>query len=365
MSVTVILTLKGRPLHTLRWMFHANRIGLPFPILVADGGNDEVVRRMLGNSGNYPRLNYRYLSYDDATVQDYWCKLADVVAQAETPYVMMSDNDDFILPGAVSAAAAYLDAETDCVSAGGWIATFSLHGANGLAGDLYNLTPKQGADFDAETAFQRVQDYLKRRFYLYYNVTRRDVLGSLFAETRDLAFRNFDVWELFLYLSLVATGKIRILKDLSYVRQVGSSQTHASNQGWIRNILYNDWVQDFHSFVDGVDRHAVAAGGIAPGEVGQFLRDHFAKAYSESVDLGRRPQQRRLQKLRDVLVEISACRQAMYALRRRHVLNALATAGADGATIKRLTAELSAVRETLCDPELRAQLAQTGLLPCG
>lgn len=52
-STTILLTLKGRPLHTLRWMWHHNRIRLPFPIVIADGGNNQEIERLLSNPKNF------------------------------------------------------------------------------------------------------------------------------------------------------------------------------------------------------------------------------------------------------------------------------------------------------------------------
>ena len=45
--VTILLTLKGRDLYTLRWLWHANRVSLPFPVVIADGEVNPIVARLI------------------------------------------------------------------------------------------------------------------------------------------------------------------------------------------------------------------------------------------------------------------------------------------------------------------------------
>src|SRR6185437_5313306 len=122
--LTVLLTLKGRDLYTLRWLWHANRIRLPFPIVIADGEVNPAVARLIENPAVFPNLQIEYRRYNDLTFHDFYLKIEDALSSIKTPYVMMSDNDDFLCPGGIIASVEFLERSPDYVSAGGGIGHF-------------------------------------------------------------------------------------------------------------------------------------------------------------------------------------------------------------------------------------------------
>ena len=62
-ELTILLTLKDRPLFTFRWMSYANSINFPFKVLIADGGKDKAVPTALSNRANFPNVDYEYIRY--------------------------------------------------------------------------------------------------------------------------------------------------------------------------------------------------------------------------------------------------------------------------------------------------------------
>src|SRR5688572_707400 len=101
-QLTIVLTLKDRSAFTYRWMRHMNDIKCPYPILIADGGADELIESHLRQHHNYPDLHYTYIRYPfDRDYDAYYQKFADVVARVSTPYILLADNDDFYLLDAI------------------------------------------------------------------------------------------------------------------------------------------------------------------------------------------------------------------------------------------------------------------------
>ena len=64
-NLTILLTLRGRHLHTLRWMWHANRVGLPCHVIIADGEVHPTIDRLLSDPGNFRNLSYEYHRHHD------------------------------------------------------------------------------------------------------------------------------------------------------------------------------------------------------------------------------------------------------------------------------------------------------------
>src|SRR5262249_33432081 len=125
-KVTILLTLKGRTQFTLRWLWHVNRTGLPFRIFVADGEPHPAISGLLEGNTAFPNLRLVYGRYNDRSYRDFYGKLVDALRRIDTPYVMLVDNDDFILPRGVLDSVAFLDAHPDYVCAGGGIPHFEL-----------------------------------------------------------------------------------------------------------------------------------------------------------------------------------------------------------------------------------------------
>src|SRR5262249_44916375 len=132
MLLSIVLPLKGRPLHTLRFLWHANQIRLPYPILIADGMVKEGVSRLIEDHSTFPNLAIEYHRYpDDVSFGHFYRKLADIMRKVRTPYVKMVDNDDFIGVAALDKCVEFLEGHPDYVCCGGGIAGFALDEMSG------------------------------------------------------------------------------------------------------------------------------------------------------------------------------------------------------------------------------------------
>src|SRR6185437_8652049 len=107
--LTLLLTLKGRDLYTLRWLWHANRVHLPFRIVIADGEVNPAVARLIEDSAVFSNLQIEYRRYNDLTFRDFYLKLQDAISGIKSPYVMMSDNDDFLFPSGIGESLEWLE----------------------------------------------------------------------------------------------------------------------------------------------------------------------------------------------------------------------------------------------------------------
>src|SRR5690242_16536738 len=127
--LTILLRLKGRPLFTLRFLFHANRARMPFRFLVADGEVRPPLCDILDNAAKYfPNIDIAYLRYpDDTSLSRFYAKMHDALGRVSTPYVMLADNDDFLGPAGLERAMKFLDSHPDYVCCGTGIAGFSVH----------------------------------------------------------------------------------------------------------------------------------------------------------------------------------------------------------------------------------------------
>ena len=121
-KLTIVLLLKGRIQFTQRWMSYAEKIQLPFKVLIADGSSDDKAKDLLSDKGVFPNVDYEYLRYPyDETLPHYYAKVVDVLSRVTTPYVALACNDDFYVISGIRKALAFLESNSDYVSARGEI----------------------------------------------------------------------------------------------------------------------------------------------------------------------------------------------------------------------------------------------------
>lgn len=329
-------------------MWHAQRTKFPFKVYIADGGDDPAMAALLEDGRHFPDVDYTYVRYNDATLTDFFRKMAHAADRIDTPYMMISDNDDFVLPMAVTQSAQYLDKHADYVSAAATTASFPLwpifSEAEILQGDLYSLEPQTDCtNMEANGAERRMETFFHHRSALYYNVNRVSTMRQVYNAIPDLGFRNFDLWEFYMYLAMLSHGKAKALQGIGYLRQLGTSQTHAFGRGWVYGLFYKNWIDDLETVITNIS--SLGESGDAEAFAGK-LRQAF---YENSSVSGRPPAADRLAPMRHRLKGFAAIRAMHYRRSWSRLAGPLAKRGVD---IPTLAAEIAAVRETCASPEL-------------
>lgn len=233
-ALTLVLPLKGRRRHTMRFFWHANRQRLPYRIIVADGQVEEgIAARLSPPHALFPALEIDYRRCpDDISYRHYFDKLAAAVARVTTPYAMLCDNDDFIVPSGVEACITFLDGHPDYAGISGGVAGFTLHPDEALphvAGVIRSLgsTYNDGyaaADYAEPDIVARVARNFARGYSIYYSVFRTEVLTAVLREMAAIGFSDLKAAETFFGARVKMLGKCRLdRRVISYVRQSGTS----------------------------------------------------------------------------------------------------------------------------------------------
>ena len=260
-DLTIILTLRGRHLHTLRWMWHANRVKLPFHIVVADGEVHPAIDRVLSDASNFPNLSYEYHRHCDLSFSDFYRKCAETARQVKTRYAMMSDNDDFPVVAGIRKSIAFLDQEQEYVCAGGEIPNFALAPKDGatpnLVGPMIDLKFGyiQGVhDISFSSTSDRVMDVLNRYHVTYYHVFRTPALQLIFEEAEAHNFSDLTVHELFCATRAATLGKVKSDPEvICYLRQTGTSMlTTYFKHDWVHHLLHSDLPRDYREMADAI-----------------------------------------------------------------------------------------------------------------
>ncbi len=297
-DLTILLTLKGRHLHTLRWLWHANRIGLPFHVIVADGEVHPTIDRLLSNPATFPHLSFEYHRYEDRSFSDFYYKCADALKKVKTPYVMMCDNDDFVFPYGLMKSINFLNGAPDYVCAGGGIPGFtvipqdaSIASVTGRFDRIFYRYIPNGwylcRDIDSASAALRVLEISENPLAIFYSVYRTQSLCTIAEEMLAYNF-NFRMHEIYYSVRTATLGKIKSTPSyFSNFRQWNTSSNFGSKYDWVEYLLLRNFAEDFKIMATKVAHSVAQSDGCNQAEFeerfGEVSTDALRKELANSV----------------------------------------------------------------------------------
>jgi len=281
------MPLKGRPLFTLRFLWHANRERLPYRFIIADGQVDPRLADLLENSrAVFPNLDIEYVRYpDDIDFSRYFRKMADASHRVRTPYAMLVDNDDFLAQAGLKRSMDFLDSSPDYVCCGGGIAGFAVYSRasgsfGGVLGRLNQLAYRyMSHDRSIDLAAPSVTDRLLlglRNSWSYYAVYRASALQVICDEAVEMDLSDLQLYEKFCAMRTLTLGKARSdAATISYFRQYWTTLRSAFAKDWVHHLLRNRFSADFANIIERISDAASKADGADKDVVAESLRDRI------------------------------------------------------------------------------------------
>ena len=288
--LTIVLPLKGRPLFTLRFLWHANRARMPFRFLIADGEVRPPLPEMLENSRElFPHLDIEYVRYpDDSDWIRYFAKMYDALQRVRTPYVMLADNDDLLAPAGIERCMEFLDTRPDYVCCAGGIAGFSIYAPRSalpdkVLGSLNKLTYSYAPDSSPEEV---CSDDVHARvgsgfhcYWFFYSVYRPRVLELVWKEIVEMDFSNIHALELYSTLRTLTLGKAYQDQTVtSYFKSDAGAGGHwatseaAPSASFIYHLLRSRFCADLSAMIERISLAVSEADGSDAEESAEQLR---------------------------------------------------------------------------------------------
>lgn len=249
---------------------------------------------------------------------------------ATTPWLLFLDDDDWLLPGHVTALATALQAHPEAV------ATYT--GVQGLGGDPAAPQPLHRFDHEADRAAMQLQNQLPIHAVLF-RAAALAAYGSAPALAFDESLEHFEDWDF--WLRLMARGDFVRVPGVSaiYWQDSDAGSGHAADGPRRRERLARfaqrqlaRWSPD--DVVDLIDLQ------VAQGQLRDDLAHRLAEAQQAAVELQQQAEQQ-ARALHQRLVEVSAERDEA----RGQVLDLRQTRAVLAEEGERLKLERSALRE--------------------
>lgn len=367
--LTIVLPLKGRSLFTLRFLWLANKSRLPYRFIIADGQVHEELAKLLEDLRKlFPALDIEYIRYpDDSDFNRFFAKVVDAFERVTTPYMMLADNDDFLVLTGLERSLDFLDTHADYVCSGGGIAGFSVYSRNnqGLAGLLgplnkvaYRYAPHdRSIDLGSASAMERLMQGL-RISWGYYAVFRAPVLLKIWREVLEMNLSDLQLHERFCALRALSLGKARSdPATVAYIRQYWTSSRSAFTKDWVHHLIRSRFSTDFAEIVGRVAAQVALADAIDPGIAADNLRDGMAAWYGNFLRLnyGISAVARRYLRTKapSVVHWLKTRRRYSVPLERRAIFARLREAGATEPYLQTLRAELAQIEDVIAGTEFR------------
>lgn len=283
-QLTIILPLKGREDFTRRWLDYYTRANLPWKTIIGDGDVNSNVSTILKEHKNLLENKVEYLSYDDVNYLEFYRKILNMIEHAETPYVMMCDNDDFLIQCGIEKAISFLNENPDYVSCGG--ANLGIYGVadnfdisqgTSVGGNWTNLNIiYDPIDLNMDKSEDRVLETFNNYQPSWYCIHRREALRDCFREIVNRKILDVLAMELFQASYMAAKGKVRQAYDsVIYVRQLNTSMVSKNTSDTFDRIFKETLVQDFNSICTSLAEVTAERNNKSVAE----LRESFVQVY--------------------------------------------------------------------------------------
>lgn len=210
-------------------------------------------------------LNIRYLEQSDPKYSLCFQQLSEAVL---TPYTAYVSDDNFLVPGSVEQCVEFLENHEDYSAAHGLAVMFSLE-SSGPYGNVRWIGPYPHRPVEAETASQRLMDYVSAPFMPLFSVHRTEVWQRICRDV-TLPMEWFFADEgLPSWLSVIE-GKIKKLDCLYLAFQHHEQRTrHPDLFDCITNPA---WASSYHIFRDCVAEELVRQDGISMEEAQELVK---------------------------------------------------------------------------------------------
>jgi glycosyltransferase domain-containing protein len=364
--LTIVVPLRGRPLFTLRFLWHANAARLPYKFIIADGEVRPELSRLLDESQNlFPNLDIDYIRYpDDTDFGRYFAKMLDALRRVRTPYVMLADNDDFLAFTGLEQSIDFLEKNSDYVCCGGGIGGFAVYARKcpwlgGLCGPLNRLTYRympydRSLDLGSPAAADRLTKGL-RNSWSYYAVFRSPALVTIWREVAEMNLSDLQLHEKYCAMRTLTLGKARSdPATIAYFRQYWTTLRSAFPKDWVHHLVRSRFSSDFAEILARISREAAAADGADEGALTENLRNDIIAWFGDFLRRNYGPYAALRRFLRaktpHLLEWVKTRRRLSVLFERRRVLSTLRRNGASEDYLRAFGKELTLIEDVVSGP---------------
>lgn len=253
-QLSVMLAQFGRHQFSDRFFSYLKKTSCPYPIIYADGNADGFSSDLCQKYKS--DLDIKLVEYKQSQkFKDYFTMMVKGLEAVQTPYVMLCDNDDFIIYSSIEKLLTFLNNNPSYVSAGSPIIEIQIDNfSTKHHGDKATLVGAY-AHFRDEEPLPSWADQIHDTFIKFqpnfYHIYKREVLLEIWKEMLECNFSDLTIMEFYYQLRAPTLGKQYSDPSIThYIRQTGSGTWESQHYDFSRELVYNNLPKDIRLVAD-------------------------------------------------------------------------------------------------------------------
>ena len=274
-DLTIVLPLKDKSNFTYRWMKYAEKNFQDYKIIIADGGKDKEVEKILSNKSNYKKIDYQYYRYPyDSNYIQFFSKLSDAINKTETKYCLLADNDDFFFKEGLDKSIAFLNSNIDYSCCRGIIGQFTVNPENNKLKKFYFVDTNYDSLILEDPLLRLMKAVTLDHGYLpsYYDVHRTENLKKNYKFLHEMHFKDLTMVEILPGFLDAIDGKILRTNDLFLMRQIQPKASYHSEYiskygGVLERIVNENYISEYNKMKSIIYKNVLKKKNLVEDEI--------------------------------------------------------------------------------------------------
>lgn len=265
LKVAILISTMNRPEFLIRTLSYYAKMNSPHPVYLSDSSNPENAKKIKSLIENLKgKLEIHYNWYQPGLEVT-----GKTLAMVKEQYAVINGDDDYEIPATLTKCAEFLENHPDYIAAGGNGISFRLK-TSGPYGEIKRLTDYPNYSLEADTASQRLMDFLKICFVITFSVNRVDHLKKIWVVPLPI----ISTWsELFQICYCAISGKIKLINCLGVVRQIHDKQYYANGMiDWLTEKGFHNYYTIFRNHLS---KKITEIDNIPINQAEQVVKDAF------------------------------------------------------------------------------------------
>lgn len=287
--LTILLPIKGRHPFTKRWLSYLSSNQVKFPIIIADGSNDDEIGHHVKQYHGHLRIDYQhYQERNDA--QSYISRIHSALTSVKTPFVLFAANDDFHHFSSIQTALDFMVANDDYSVCLGNLLHFSVvpnlkeDSTSVVYGPVVCSQPKKYThqSIEDQDCASRLWSHATGYTHTFYGIHRTEQATQNYARLADMKIKDMFFLEHFLTMMSSMDGKIKRLDNLYLARQRNCSSLSRDimdDRGPARYQYYTNpvWKEDYEKVIGSLTSELASRKGISNTLASMIITAAYAK----------------------------------------------------------------------------------------
>lgn len=247
-QLSLMLAQYGRHEFSERFFTYLQSISCKYPVVYADGDADGFSTKLVEKFRF--SLDIKLIENKQSIkFKDYFTMMVRGLSAVETKYVMLCDNDDFIVPSSIEKLIDFLNDNPAYVSAGSPISQIQLDNFSTSCFGKFATLIQDYQHFRDEEPLAKWSSQVEKTFLdfqpNFYHIFRREALLKIWEEILELDFSDLTIMEFYYQLRAPTLGKQFSDPSIShYVRQSGTGSWESKTYNFSKELVYNDLPSD-------------------------------------------------------------------------------------------------------------------------